>query len=89
MGFILKVPELFEDLLGCEKLTLDVLVVCCWMVFCPIVSIAEWAWPPVETEFRLGEAASEPVETHVHGFGPFWFQLFVDYPFGCVVVGLY
>ena len=56
----------------------DVLMVCGRVVFCPIVSVVEFAGAPVDAELVLAFVISEPVESHVHGFGPFGLDLSVD-----------
>ena len=57
-------------------------------MFSPIVSVIEFAWAPVDAELFLAFAISEPVESHVHGFGPFGLDLSVDDAFGGGVVCL-
>ena len=48
------------------------------MMFSPVVGIVEFAWAPVDAELVLAFAIAEPVESHVHGFGPFGLDFFVN-----------
>ena len=41
------------------------------MMFGAVVSPVEVAWGRVEPELALGGAATEPIETHIHGLGLF------------------
>ena len=46
------------------------------------------SWCPVVAEVFLGVAASEPPETHVHGFEHFVYHGLVGHACGCGVVAL-
>ena len=41
------------------------------VMFSPVVSIVEFTRAPVDAESVLAFAITEPVESHVHGFGLF------------------
>jgi hypothetical protein len=81
-----KVQNLLEW--GVEFLW-HVAVVAGGMVLCPVVSQVSVAVLPDETELVLVDAAvMEPVEIHVHGFGPFGLDTTVDDAFSSAVVRL-
>ena len=61
----------------------------CWMVFCPVVRIVRGAQAPEKVKLFLTDAEIlQPVEVHVHGFGAFWLDPFVDNAFGGGIVDL-
>jgi hypothetical protein len=54
-----------------------------WMMFCPVVRVIRGAGAPVKSKLFLADAAiSQPMKTHIHGFGTFWLHSFVDDAFG-------
>jgi hypothetical protein len=65
-------------------------VVCCAVVLGPGVSLVSWSRVPEKLEFILCFAASEPMESHIHGFGAFRLNVVVVHNAkGCCVVGLH
>ncbi len=64
-------------------------VVCCTVVLGPVVSFVGMSRTPEESELVLGFPASEPMESHVHGFGAFGLNVVVHNAHGCCVVGLH
>ena len=48
------------------------------VMFSPVVGIVEFARAPVDAELVLAFAMAEPVESHVHGFGPFGLDFSVN-----------
>ena len=43
---------------------------------------------PIDMEVSLFSPVSQPVESHVHGFGSLLFDGVIDYPLGCTIIGL-
>jgi hypothetical protein len=74
-----KLKELTER---CGKYWSHVAMVRCWMMLCPVVGIVRGAGAPIKSELFLRAAISQPMKTHIHGFGMFWLHPFVDYAFG-------
>jgi hypothetical protein len=64
-------------------------VVCCTVVLGPVVGFVGMSGTPEELELVLGFLASEPMESHVHGFGVFWLNVVVHNANSCCVVGLH
>ncbi len=58
------------------------------MVFGPVVGAVIRTRAPVVSELSLGVMTTQPVKTHVHGFGASWLDVVVDYSQGGAVVGL-
>ena len=59
------------------------------MMFCPVFGVVCGAGMPVKSKLFLVDAAiSQPMETHIHGFGTFWLYPFVDDAFGSGIVDL-
>ena len=50
-----------------------------WVVFCPVVSIVQSSWPPVDFELFLTFCVAKPMKPHVHGFCPLWLDFAIDY----------
>ena len=48
------------------------------MVFCPVVSIIEFAWTPINSELFLAFLVAKPMETHVHCLCAFGGDFAVD-----------
>ena len=59
------------------------------MMLCPVVCPVGGAGAPEKTELALGFAVTQPVESHVHGFGASWLNVVVHDSEGCGVVGLH
>ena len=66
--------------------TADSFVVEATVVFGWIVSEVVEAWFPVNVEHTLADAVAQPVESHIHCFGAFLFDCFVDDACCCAVV---
>ena len=47
-------------------------VMCCWMMFCPVIGIIQLTWSPIYSELFLTFPVSQPMESYVHCFGAFW-----------------
>ena len=60
-----------------EKVPSNVLMMFCWVVFSPVICIIEFSRSPVNPELVLAFPISEPMETHIHGFGAFRLDLTV------------
>jgi hypothetical protein len=45
-----------------------------WMMFSEIVAVVAFAGPPVNEELSLADTVTNPVKSHVHGFGSFLFD---------------
>ncbi len=58
------------------------------MVLSPIVSIVGFTRPPIKFELVLAFSVSEPVETHIHGFGAFGLHLAINNGISHGIVGL-
>ena len=58
-------------------------------MFSYVVTITGWTKSPVMAKFSLHYSSSQPVETHVHGFGPPWGDDVVDKFEGRGVVGFH
>ena len=59
-----------------------------WVMLGPVVSVVEFAWPPVEPELVLALPVSQPMESHVHCFRSFGLDLTIDHSFCHCIVGL-
>ena len=60
----------------------------CAVVLGPVVGSVVGTATPVDTKLILGFAASQPVETHVHGFGASRLNVVGDNSVGGAVVSL-
>ena len=58
-------------------------------MFCDIVAFVSWYCAPVGSELALICTAIQPVETHIHGFGPFGLDFVCDNAQRGGVVGLH
>ena len=58
------------------------------MELCVVVCLVGWSWGPIDVQLFLADVILDPVESHVHGFGPFLFHGFVHDACGCRVVDL-
>ncbi len=82
----MKLKELTER---CEEYRSHVAMVRRRMMFHPVVGVVRGAGAPVKLKLFLVDAAiRQPMETHIHGFGTFWLDLFVDDAFGGGIVDL-
>ena len=79
---IVAQPKLLQDNVRCEEFAPHVFVVFGSVVLCPIVCIIKFPRTPIESELFLAFSVSEPVESHVHGFGSLRLYFAVDHPFG-------
>ena len=50
-----------------------------WMVFRQIIRQVCFSRPPYEFELLLRLTISQPMESHIHGFGTFQLNFIVDY----------
>ena len=80
-----KLEELTER---CEEYWSHVAMVCCRMMFRPVVGIVRGAGAPIKTKLFLRAAISQPMKAHIHCFGTFWLHPFVDDAFGGGIVDL-
>jgi hypothetical protein len=64
-------------------------VVCCAVMLGPIVSLVGGSRVPEKLELILRFSASEPMESHVHGFGVSRLNVVVHNAKGYCVVGLH
>ena len=72
-----------------EIYTADSFVVEATVVFGWIVSKVVEPWFPVDIKHTLADAVAQPVESHVHCFGTFLFDCFVDDTGCCAVVSFH
>jgi hypothetical protein len=56
------------------------------MMICEIISAVSRAAPPIDMVLVLPDAVSNPIESHIHGFGSFLFYGFVGDAAGRAVV---
>ena len=59
-----------------------------WVVLCEVISQVQVAWCPVHLELFLVHPVLDPVESHVHCFGPTLFARAVSNSHGSGVVDL-
>ena len=59
------------------------------MMFCDIITFVSRSRALVGSELALICTATHPVETHIHGFGPFWLYFVIDNTQRGEVVGLH
>jgi hypothetical protein len=62
-------------------------VVLIGVMFGKVVGSVGDAAAPIDNELALADAVADPIETHVHGFGPFLFDRVVGNAGGSAVVG--
>jgi hypothetical protein len=58
------------------------------VMFCEIICTIRFARLPINIEFFVFDAISEPIEVHVYGFCSFLFDGVVEDAFGFIIVGL-
>jgi hypothetical protein len=56
------------------------------MMLCEIIGAVSRAAPPIDMVLVLPDAVSNPIESHIHGFGSFLFYRFVGDATGRAVV---
>ena len=49
-------------------------------------SLPDFTFLPVDAELALFDPVMDPIESHVHGFGPFDLGVAIGKPIGCGVI---
>ena len=56
------------------------------VMLCVVVGTVLFAWLPKDLELSLADAVSDPIKSHIHGFGAFLFDRVICYSHGCAVI---
>jgi hypothetical protein len=91
MIVIAVVVEAFKVILGrisgrVEIRGADCTMMRSWMVFRKIIGPVGGTTTPVDVKLTLADAITDPIETHIDGFGAFLFYRVVGDAGGCSVV---